>query len=93
MTAQAYGFRMFYLEAGSGAETPVSPDLVRVARESCDLTLVVGGGIRDGATARRAAEAGADWVITGNLSEDFDDVTELQRVLTAFIDEMNGHLN
>ena len=55
--------------------------------------LVVGGGIRDGGTARRAAEAGADWVITGNLSEDFDDVTDLQRVLTEFIDEMNGHLN
>ena len=53
----------------------------------------MGGGIRDGATARRAAEAGADWVITGNLSEDFDDVTELQRVLTEFIEEMNGHMN
>ena len=81
MTAQAYGFRMFYLEAGSGAETPVSPELIRTARESCDLTLVVGGGIRDGATARAAAEAGADWVITGNLAEDYDDVNELQKVL------------
>ena len=90
MTAQAYGFRMFYLEAGSGAETPVSPELIRTARESCDLTLVVGGGIRDGATARAAAEAGADWVITGNLAEDYDDVNELQRVLSEFIDEMNG---
>lgn len=90
MTAQAYGFRMFYLEAGSGAETPVSPELIRTARESCDLTLVVGGGIRDGATARAAAEAGADWVITGNLAEDYDDVNELQKVLSEFIDEMNG---
>ena len=79
--------------AGSGADTPVSPDLIRVARESCDLTLVVGGGIRDGVTARKAAEAGADWVITGNLSEDFEDVTELQRVLSDFIEEMNSHLN
>ena len=93
MTAQAYGFRMFYLEAGSGAETPVNPELIRIARQSCDLTLVVGGGIRDGATARRAAEAGADWIITGNLSEDFEDVSELQRALTEFIDEMNGHID
>lgn len=92
MAAQAYGFRMFYLEAGSGAETPVNPQLIRSARESCDLTLVVGGGIRDGETARAAAEAGADWVITGNLAEDYDDVSELQRVLTEFIDEMNSHL-
>ena len=83
---------MFYLEAGSGAQTPVNPELIRVARNSCDLTLVVGGGIRDGATARKAAEAGADWVITGNLSEGFEDVSELQRALTDFIDEMNSHL-
>ena len=89
MTAQAYGFRMFYLEAGSGAETPVSPELIRTARESCELTLVVGGGIRDGETARAAAEAGADWVITGNLAEDYDDVTELQKVLSEFIEGMN----
>ena len=92
MAAQAYGFRMFYLEAGSGAETPVSPHLIRTARESCDLTLVVGGGIRDGKTARAAAEAGADWVITGNLAEDYDNVTELQRVLSEFIEDMNSHL-
>tara|TARA_Y200000002_G_C22670973_1_gene660008 strand:- start:1546 stop:2367 length:822 start_codon:yes stop_codon:yes gene_type:complete len=89
MAAQAYGFRMFYLEAGSGAKTPVSPELIRTARESCDLTLVVGGGIRDGETARAAAEAGADWVITGNLAEDYDDVTELQKVLSEFIEGMN----
>ena len=81
---------MFYLEAGSGAETPVSPELIKTARESGDLTLVVGGGIRDGETARVAAEAGADWVITGNLAEDYDDVNELQKVLSEFIDGMNG---
>ena len=80
------------MEAGSGAETPVSPHLIRTARESCDLTLVVGGGIRDGETARAAAEAGADWVITGNLAEDYDNVTELQRVLSEFIEDMNSHL-
>ncbi|MAZ24087.1 MAG: phosphoglycerol geranylgeranyltransferase [Candidatus Thermoplasmatota archaeon] len=90
MTAESYGFRMFYLEAGSGAEYPVNPDLIRAARESCDLALVVGGGIRDGATARAAAKAGADWIITGNLAEDYDDVNELQEVLRAFITEMNS---
>ena len=90
MAAESYGFRMFYLEAGSGASDPVGQNLIRSAREACDLTLVVGGGIRDGATARNAADAGADWIITGNLSEEFDDADELQRVLTKFITEMNG---
>jgi phosphoglycerol geranylgeranyltransferase len=81
---------MFYLEAGSGADSPVGQNLIRSAREACDLTLVVGGGIRDGVTARKAAEAGADWIITGNLAEEFDDADELQRTLSLFITEMKG---
>ena len=88
-TAEYYGFRIIYLEAGSGAKTPVSPDLIKSARESCNLTIIVGGGIRDGDTAKIAAEAGADWIITGNLTESFDDADELQRVLTNFISKMN----
>ncbi len=90
MAAESYGFGLFYLEAGSGATRPVEPQLIQAARDSCNLTLVVGGGIRDGETARRAAQAGADWIITGNLAEEFDDADELQRVLSDFITEMNS---
>ena len=90
MTAQSYGFEILYLEAGSGATTPVSPELIQAARTSCDLTLFVGGGIRDGETARKAVQAGADWIITGNLTESFDDADELQKVLTEFISTMNS---
>ena len=90
MTAQSYGFNLLYLEAGSGADTPVSAELIQAARSACNLTLVVGGGIRDGETARKAVQAGADWIITGNLTESFDDADELQRVLTEFITKMNS---
>tara|TARA_Y100001936_G_scaffold97986_1_gene96350 strand:+ start:483 stop:1310 length:828 start_codon:yes stop_codon:yes gene_type:complete len=90
MTAQSYGFELLYLEAGSGAEKPVSTNLIKSARESCDLTIIVGGGIREGSVARAAAQAGADWIVTGNLTESFDDADELQRVLTEFISTMNG---
>lgn len=89
-TAEYYGFRIIYLEAGSGAHTPVSPELIKAARESCDLTIIVGGGIRDGSSAKLAADAGADWVITGNLTESFENANTLQNVLTDFISEMNS---
>ena len=89
-TAEYYGFKIIYLEAGSGAEKPVSPNLIKSAKESCDLTIVVGGGIRDGETAKIAADAGADWIITGNLTESFDNADELQSVLTNFISKMNS---
>ena len=89
-TAEYYGFKIIYLEAGSGAKTPVSPELIKAARKSCDLTIIVGGGIRDGETAKIASDAGADWVITGNLTESFDDANALQNVLMEFISKMNS---
>ena len=85
MTAQFLGFKLFYLEAGSGAEFPVNPDLIKAAKASCDLPIIVGGGIRDPQTARAAAEAGADWIITGNITEEYDDASELQAVLSDLI--------
>jgi len=88
-TAEYYGFRIIYLEAGSGAQTPVSPNLIKAARESCNLTIIVGGGIRDGETAKAASDAGADWIITGNLTESFDNANTLQNALTNFITKMN----
>ena len=89
-TAEYYGFKIIYLEAGSGAKTPVSPELIKAARKSCDLTIIVGGGIRDGETAKIASDAGADWVITGNLTESFDDANALQNVLMEYISTMNS---
>ena len=85
MAAQFLGFKLLYLEAGSGVETPVNPELIKAARESCDLPIIVGGGIRDPQAARDASEAGADWVITGNITEEYDDASELQAVLSDLI--------
>jgi len=91
MCAESYGFSILYLEAGSGAHTPVNPDLIRAAKAASDkLVLLVGGGIRDGATAKLALDAGADWIVTGNLCEEFADAHELQITLEKFITEMNG---
>tara|TARA_B100000676_G_scaffold306355_1_gene362421 strand:- start:1720 stop:2415 length:696 start_codon:yes stop_codon:yes gene_type:complete len=88
MAAECLGFGMFYLEAGSGAKNPVNANLIKAARDACDMPIVVGGGIRDGKTAHQATQAGADWIITGNLTEDFDEVGQLQTVLTDLINHI-----
>jgi geranylgeranylglyceryl phosphate synthase family protein len=85
MAAQFLGFSLFYLEAGSGAEYPVSPELIKSAKQSCDLPIIVGGGIRDSLAAKAASDAGADWIITGNITEEYDDARELQAVLSDLI--------
>ena len=86
MAAEFMGFRLLYLEAGSGSAQPVNPKLIKTARESCDLPIIVGGGIRDAKMAKTAAKSGADWIITGNITEEYDDASELQSVLTELID-------
>jgi len=91
MCAESYGFAILYLEAGSGAHTPVNPDLIRAARAASDkLVLLVGGGIRDGETAKRAVDAGADWIVTGNLTEEFDEASALEATLGEFISKMRA---
>lgn len=91
MCAESYGFSILYLEAGSGAHTPVNQTLIQAAKNASDkLVLLVGGGIRNGATAKLAVDAGADWVVTGNLCEEFTDAHELQTTLQSFISEMKS---
>jgi len=88
--AELFDFKLLYMEAGSGAETPVSPQLISAARSSTDIPIVVGGGIRDGTTARIAVQAGADWIVTGTLGEEYNNADELREVLSELITTMRS---
>jgi phosphoglycerol geranylgeranyltransferase len=70
------GMRYIYLEAGSGAERHVPLEMISAVKQAIGsgCTLLVGGGIRDGSTARRIVEAGADVVVTGTIVEEVFDV-------------------
>jgi phosphoglycerol geranylgeranyltransferase len=83
-----FGFKLLYLEAGSGADTQVSPALIESAKQVDGLTLLVGGGIRTGEQAKIAAQAGADWIVTGTLTEDAADLAELRSRLSEVIDAL-----
>lgn len=70
------GMHYTYLEAGSGAHTPISPQMIgAVKRALGDNKLIVGGGIRDPETAKLCAAAGADMIVTGTVVEEVKDVT------------------
>lgn len=75
MAAEALGMRFFYLEAGSGAEKHITPEMVTYSKKATDnMVIIVGGGIRDGESAYIVAKAGADIVVTGTIVEETDDV-------------------
>lgn len=87
--AESFGFQLLYLEAGSGADQPVSTELIQAAREACSLTLIVGGGIRNSVQAAAAVAAGADWIVTGNLTEQTDEADELFAILNEIVTEIS----
>ena len=85
LCARMYGFSLLYLEAGSGADTPVHTDLITTAASVEGLTLLVGGGMRTADDVARAVEAGAQWIVTGTVTEDASSMDELRERLTSLI--------
>ena len=70
LAARYLGMKLIYLETGSGAGASVTDEMVRAVAEYAQLPVVVGGGIRDGQTARAKVEAGASFVVTGTVVEE-----------------------
>ena len=69
IAAELMGKKAIYLEAGSGAVTPVSPEIIKAVRACTSVTLIVGGGIRTPDAMHAAYDAGADIVVIGNHFE------------------------
>ena len=70
IAAELMGKKAIYLEAGSGALRPVSPEIIRAVRNVTSVTLIVGGGIRTPEAMNAAYDAGADIVVIGNHFEE-----------------------
>ena len=66
MAGEMLGMRAMYLDAGSGAKSPVSRSMIESVREVTELPLIVGGGIRSAAKAVESLQAGADLIVVGN---------------------------
>jgi phosphoglycerol geranylgeranyltransferase len=80
------GMRLVYIEAGSGANSPVPPEMVRMVKTALgDALLVVGGGIRSGGAAAELAAAGADVIVTGTAVERSEDATSFVLEVTRAI--------
>lgn len=64
------GAKQLYLEAGSGAKSPVHPKVISAVRKAIQIPLLVGGGIRTEAQKQVAYKAGADLVVMGTVFEE-----------------------
>lgn len=69
MAAELLGFKMIYLEGGSGAKHSVSNKLVYAVKKSANLPLIVGGGIKTPEIAKEKVQAGANFIVCGTVFE------------------------
>lgn len=83
LAAQFLGMRFVYLEAGSGAKSSVTPEMVKTVRKAFNGFLIVGGGIRDIKTATSLVKAGADALVIGTFLEKGGSVKKLAEIAKA----------
>lgn len=69
LAGEQLGQQFTYLEAGSGAQIPVSSELIAAVRKTVHTQLIVGGGICTKNLVEKAWQAGADIVVIGNALE------------------------
>lgn len=81
LAGQYLGMHFVYLEGGSGAKEPVPPEMVRAVKHYIDIPVIVGGGIRTKEQAFSAANAGADVIVTGNVTESTDAALRLSEII------------
>lgn len=89
LAAQFFGMRFVYLEAGSGADEPVPPAMIRAVKRAIDVPLIVGGGLRTADQAHDAIAAGADIIVTGTLVEG---TLDIRKTLGQYLFDLSERL-
>lgn len=85
MAGEMLGLKLTYLDAGSGAMNPVSPEMIAAVRQSVDTPIIVGGGINSSKKAKNALSAGADVIVVGNgIEENIDLLKEIAETVSSY---------
>jgi phosphoglycerol geranylgeranyltransferase len=85
MAGEMLGMKLTYLDAGSGAMNPVSPEMIAAVRQSVDTPIIVGGGINSIKKAKNALSAGADVIVVGNgIEENINLLREIAETVRGY---------
>lgn len=83
LAGEMLGLRVIYMDGGSGAQNPISPEMIHAVSSAVSTPLIIGGGIRDKATAVKILNAGADIIVVGNALERDPSSSVLEEVTRA----------
>lgn len=83
LAGEMLGLKLIYLDAGSGANNPISSELISTVSAQIQAPLIVGGGIKTSAKIIENFRAGADLVVIGNAVEKdpnfIDEIGQIER--------------
>lgn len=83
LAAEMMGMQLFFTDGGSGADNPVSDELITAITETCTKPLVVGGGLRSPEEVARKVAAGASHIVIGNALEKSMDGAYISELASA----------
>lgn len=69
MAGEMLGMKLIYMDAGSGANIPISERMIHEVSKCVDVPLIIGGGIVEPEKAYLNCKAGADVIVVGNAIE------------------------
>jgi phosphoglycerol geranylgeranyltransferase len=82
IAGEMLGLRLIYMDAGSGAEMPVSTSMISKVKENISIPLIIGGGIRTPEQASASCKAGADMIVVGNaIEKDYSCLKEIAHAI------------
>ncbi|MBP7821845.1 MAG: geranylgeranylglyceryl/heptaprenylglyceryl phosphate synthase [Saprospiraceae bacterium] len=74
MAGEMLGLKVMYMDAGSGAQNPISTSMIENVSSAINIPLIVGGGINTPEKAQANAAAGANVIVVGNAIEKHPDL-------------------
>lgn len=83
MAGEMLGMKMIFMDAGSGAYNPIPAEMITAVKDSINVPLIIGGGLKTPEMAANAVKAGADIVVIGNSLE------KNPELLAAFADAVH----
>lgn len=83
LAAQYLGFKLIYLESGSGADHSVPVEIISAVRRTVKIPIIVGGGIITPDVAAEKVAAGGTFIVTGNVLEKSEDPELIKKFAEA----------
>jgi putative glycerol-1-phosphate prenyltransferase len=78
MAGEMLGLKLIFMDGGSGAENPISEQMIAAVRQAVDCPIIIGGGISSGDKAIINCKAGTDIIVVGNaIEKDENLITEI----------------